>query len=36
MRLSELTNISIGDIDFDNNKLNVIGKGNKGTYYLLK
>lgn len=37
MRLSELTNISIGDIDFDNNKLNVIGKGNKErTIYLNK
>lgn len=29
MRLSELVNINIKDIDFDNNKLNVIGKGNK-------
>jgi len=35
MRLSELTGINIGDIDFDNNKLNVIGKGNKErTIYL--
>ena len=29
MRLSELVGINIKDIDFDNNKLNVIGKGNK-------
>ncbi len=29
MRLSELININIKDIDFSNNKLNVIGKGNK-------
>ncbi len=29
MRLSELVNINIKDIDFENNKLNVIGKGNK-------
>lgn len=29
MRLSELTSINISDIDFSNNKLNVIGKGNK-------
>jgi len=37
MRLSELTGISMGDIDFDNNKLNVIGKGNKErTIYLNK
>ncbi len=35
MRLSELTGINIGDIDFENNKLNVIGKGNKErTIYL--
>lgn len=35
IRLSELTGINIGDIDFDNNKLNVIGKGNKErTIYL--
>jgi site-specific recombinase XerD len=35
MRLSELININIKDIDFDNNKLNVIGKGNKErTIYL--
>ena len=29
MRLSELVGINIKDIDFDENKLNVIGKGNK-------
>lgn len=29
MRLSELVNINIKDIDFSENKLNVIGKGNK-------
>lgn len=35
MRLSELVNINIKDIDFNNNKLNVIGKGNKErTIYL--
>ena len=35
MRLSELVNINIKDIDFENNKLNVIGKGNKErTIYL--
>lgn len=35
MRLSELTSINIGDIDFENSKLNVIGKGNKErTIYL--
>ena len=35
MRLSELTGINMGDIDFDNDKLNVIGKGNKErTIYL--
>lgn len=37
MRLSELTGINITDIDFENNKLNVIGKGNKErTIYLNK
>lgn len=37
IRLSELTGINIEDIDFDNNKLNVIGKGNKErTIYLNK
>ena len=37
MRLSELVNINIKDIDFENNKLNVIGKGNKErTIYLNK
>ena len=37
MRLSELTGINIRDIDFENNKLNVIGKGNKErTIYLNK
>jgi len=37
MRLSELTNINISDIDFENNKLTVIGKGNKErTIYLNK
>lgn len=37
MRLSELTGININDIDFENNKLNVIGKGNKErTIYLNK
>ena len=36
MRLSELVGINISDIDFDNNKLNVIGKGNKErTIYLI-
>ena len=35
LRLSELININIKDIDFSNNKLNVIGKGNKErTIYL--
>lgn len=35
MRLSELVNINISDIDFSNYKLNVIGKGNKErTIYL--
>ena len=35
MRLSELIGINISDIDFENNKLNVIGKGNKErTIYL--
>ena len=35
MRLSELVNININDIDFDECKLNVIGKGNKErTIYL--
>jgi site-specific recombinase XerD len=35
VRLSELIGINISDIDFDNNKLNVIGKGNKErTIYL--
>ena len=35
MRLSELVGINISDIDFDENKLNVIGKGNKErTIYL--
>lgn len=35
MRLSELVNIDIKDIDFYDNKLNVIGKGNKErTIYL--
>lgn len=37
MRLSELTSININDIDFENNKLNVIGKGDKErTIYLNK
>ena len=37
MRLSELVGINIKDIDFSNNKLNVIGKGNKErTIYLNK
>lgn len=37
MRLSELVNINIKDIDFSENKLNVIGKGNKErTIYLNK
>ena len=37
MRLSELVNIDINHIDFENNKLNVIGKGNKErTIYLNK
>ena len=37
MRLSELINIDINHIDFENNKLNVIGKGNKErTIYLNK
>ena len=35
VRLSELVNMNISDIDFENNKLNVIGKGNKErTIYL--
>lgn len=35
VRLSELIGINISDIDFENNKLNVIGKGNKErTIYL--
>lgn len=35
MRLSELIGINISDIDFENRKLNVIGKGNKErTIYL--
>ena len=35
MRLSELVNINIKDINFNDNKLNVIGKGNKErTIYL--
>ena len=37
MRLSELISIDINHIDFENNKLNVIGKGNKErTIYLNK
>ena len=37
MRLSELTGINMSDIDFENNKLTVIGKGNKErTIYLNK
>lgn len=37
MRLSELTGINISDIDFENNKLTVIGKGDKErTIYLNK
>jgi site-specific recombinase XerD len=37
VRLSELVGINISDIDFENNKLNVIGKGNKErTIYLNK
>ena len=37
MRLSELVNINIKDIDFSENKLNVIGKGDKErTIYLNK
>lgn len=37
IRLQELVNINISDIDFENNKLNVIGKGNKErTIYLNK
>lgn len=37
MRLSELTSINMNDIDFENNKLTVIGKGNKErTVYLNK
>ena len=35
MRLSELVGINLKDLDFDDNKLNVIGKGNKErTIYL--
>ena len=35
LRLSELIGVNISDIDFENNKLNVIGKGNKErTIYL--
>lgn len=37
LRLAELVNINISDIDFDSEKLNVIGKGNKErTIYLNK
>lgn len=37
MRLNELININISDIDFENNKLTVIGKGDKErTIYLNK
>lgn len=37
MRLSELVNINIKDINFYDNKLNVVGKGNKErTIYLNK
>ena len=37
MRLSELVNINISDIDFSESKMNVIGKGNKErTIYLNK
>lgn len=37
IRLAELVSINISDIDFENNKLNVIGKGNKErTIYLNK
>ena len=37
MRLSELVGINIKDISFEDNKLNVIGKGNKErTIYLNK
>lgn len=37
LRLQELININISDIDFENNKLNVIGKGDKErTIYLNK
>ena len=37
MRLSELVGINVKDIDFDENKLNVVGKGNKErTIYLNK
>lgn len=37
MRLSELTGINMNDIDFENNKLTVIGKGDKErTVYLNK
>ncbi len=37
VRLSELVGMNISDIDFENNKLNVIGKGNKErTIYLNK
>ena len=37
MRLSELVGINVKDIDFDDNKLNVVGKGNKErTIYLNK
>lgn len=37
LRLSELTGINLKDIDFNNNTLNVIGKGNKErTIYLNK
>ena len=37
MRLSELVGINVKDIDFNENKLNVVGKGNKErTIYLNK
>lgn len=37
MRLSELTGINMNDIDYENNKMTVIGKGDKErTIYLNK
>ncbi len=34
VRVSELVNIKLGDIDFDNNRILILGKGNKERYVL--